>query len=198
MLADEGVLRGLIGPREVPRLWSRHVLNCAAVGRLLPHSGVVVDVGSGGGLPGIVLSAMRPELEVVLVETMERRVAWLSEVVSTLGLEQTRVVRGRAEDLSDSVLADVVTARAVAPLERLAGWTLPFLRVGGELLAMKGRTATDEVDAARKALEEHGGAEPKILSLPVGAGIEPTTVVHVLRESDRLPARRSTSARRRR
>lgn len=189
MLADHGPVRGLIGPRELPRLWSRHLLNCAAVARMLPDDGVLVDVGSGGGLPGIVLAAMRPGMDVVLVETMERRVTWLEEVVDALGLRNVRVLRGRAEELHEGVRADVVTARAVAPLDRLAGWTLPFLRPGGRLLAMKGRTAAEELAGARAALEAYGGGAAQILSVDVVPGIEPTTVVSVVRESERMPSK---------
>lgn len=138
-LADQGVLRGLLGPREVPRLWERHLLNSAAVAPSLPSTGVVVDLGSGAGLPGVVLACMRPELSFVLVEPMLRRTDWLREVVDVVGLDNVEVRRARAEELVGEVAADVVTARAVAPLDRLAGWALPLCRVGGELLALEGR-----------------------------------------------------------
>jgi len=198
MLAEQGVVRGLIGPREVPRLWSRHLINCAAVGRVLPEHGVLVDVGSGGGLPGVVLAAMRPGMDVVLVETMQRRTLWLQDVVDQLRLANVRVVRGRAEELSESVVADVVTARAVAPMERLAGWTLPFLRVGGRLVAMKGRTAEVEVAAAREVIDAYGGGAATIRVLDVGLGVEPTTIVEVVREREAAPHPVARKARRRR
>lgn len=188
LLAQQGVLKGLIGPREVPRLWSRHLLNCAAVGGLVPEHGTVVDIGSGAGLPGIVLAAMRPGTEVVLVETMERRATWLREVAHELELGNVRVIRGRAEEHSEAVLADVVTARAVAPLDRLAGWTMPYLRSGGVLLAMKGRSAHEELDAGRSALASFGGGEGEVLTLPTVAGVDSTTVVRVVRVHDRAPS----------
>ena len=138
------------GPREVPRLWDRHLLNCAVVAPLLAPGALVGDVGSGAGLPGIVLAIVRPDLSVVLIEPLLRRADYLREVVADLGLD-TEVVRDRAEQLKARRF-DVVTARAVAPLDRLAGWTLPLLGRGGELLAMKGATAQDELDAAAATL----------------------------------------------
>src|SRR5690554_6364955 len=131
LLANEGVKRGLIGPREVPRLWERHIVNSAAVAGFLPEAGSVVDVGSGAGLPGVVLAAMRPDLRVILLEPMERRSVWLQEVVEALALTSVEVIRGRAEDMSQTLTVDVVTARAVAPMDRLVVWTLPLLPVGG-------------------------------------------------------------------
>ena len=139
-LATSGVERGLIGPREVPRLWNRHVLNCAVLGELVPQGVRVVDVGSGAGLPGIALAIARPDLQVVLVEPLERRTTWLDEVVADLGLG-VRVLRARAEEVAGTERAAVVTARAVAPLDKLARWTLPLVQPGGELLAIKGRSA---------------------------------------------------------
>ncbi|NTW41538.1 MAG: 16S rRNA (guanine(527)-N(7))-methyltransferase RsmG [Cellulomonadaceae bacterium] len=179
LLGDEGVTRGLIGPREVPRLWDRHLLNCAAVADLLPPSGTVIDVGSGGGLPGVVLAVMRPELTFVLLESMERRVTWLSHVVEELGLRNVEVDRGRAEESSRSGSADVVTARAVAPMDRLAGWTLPLLRHGGVLLAMKGQSAQAELDAAAPAISRLGGDAGVVIEVTSISGVEPTTVVRV-------------------
>ncbi|WP_324535752.1 16S rRNA (guanine(527)-N(7))-methyltransferase RsmG [Actinotalea sp.] len=180
MLADEGVTRGLIGPREVPRLWSRHLLNSAAVASFLPPSGTVVDIGSGAGLPGVVLAALRPDLDVVLVEPMERRTVWLRHVVESLGLPRVEVVRGRAEDLVGRWGADVVTARAVAPLDRLVPWTLPLLRTGGVLLAMKGDRAVEEVAAAQAVIASHGGGDVQVISAPSIPGCG-TTVVRVRR-----------------
>lgn len=180
-LAEDGVIRGLLGPREVPRLWERHLLNSAAVAPLLPRTGTLVDVGSGAGLPGVVLAAMCPELRVVLLEPMERRVLWLEHVRSITGLENLEIVRGRAEDLSGSLRADVVTARAVAPMERLAGWTLPLLVRGGVLLALKGQAAAQELEAAGIELQRFGGDAGEVLSLEAIPGIEPTTVIRVVR-----------------
>jgi 16S rRNA (guanine527-N7)-methyltransferase len=182
LLADEGVTRGLIGPREVPRLWERHLLNSAAVAPLVPQ-GVVVDVGSGAGLPGVVLSAMRPDVHVLLVESMLRRSTWLEEVVRTLGLE-AEVRRSRAEDLHGQLLADAVTARAVAPLDRLVGWTLPLLKVGGQLLALKGSQAADEVRDASETIARHGGGAVEVLDVGTLPGVETTRVVRVVKQSE--------------
>jgi len=166
-LADTGVTHGLIGPREIPRLWDRHVLNCAVVQDAFPAGAKLVDVGSGAGLPGVALAIVRPDLEVHLVEPMLRRTQWLSGVVEQLGLENVTVHRGRAEDLAGSVAAPFVTARAVARLDKLARWCVPLLEPGGTLVAMKGRSAAEELSADRRALDrlglvaavvsEHGG-----------------------------------------
>lgn len=193
LLADEGVTRGLIGPREVPRLWERHVLNCAAVTQFLPASGTVIDIGSGAGLPGIVLAAMRPDLTTVLVEPMERRVRWLREVVDEVGLTSVEIIRGRAEDLHGSRVGDAVTARAVAPLDRLAGWTMPLLAVGGSLLALKGQQAADELSAAEAVLTSWGGGRGEVMPAYTVPGIEPTAVVRVIRERDVRPVTRPSS-----
>lgn len=148
-LATDGVVRGLIGPREVPRLWDRHILNCAVLAQGIPDGSRVADVGSGAGLPGMVLALVRPDLRLVLVESLSRRCEFLTEVVGRLGLTNVVVRRDRAEDCVDLRGSfDVVVARAVAPLARLVPATLPLLRPGGVLLAMKGDTAQDEIDAA--------------------------------------------------
>jgi len=185
MLATEGRVRGLIGPREVPRLWDRHLLNSAAIASLVPAGARVVDVGSGAGLPGIPLALARPDLTVALLEPLARRVAFLTECVDRLGLERVTVVRGRAEEgpiRRELGGADVVTARAVAPLEKLAGWCLPLLRPGGQLLAMKGSTAAEEL-AAAGALP--GAADAVVIE----AGDPPATVIVVTRGTVRATAR---------
>lgn len=182
LLRDQGVLRGLVGPREVSRLWERHLVNSAAVVPFLPQSGRIVDVGSGAGLPGIVVAAMRPDAEVVLLEPMERRTDWLTEVVETLGLTNARVLRGRAEDVG-LLDADAVTARAVAALDKLYGWTLPLLRVGGQLVALKGGRARDEAAAAESVGARLGGGAPRILEAPTLPGLESTSVVVVEKTS---------------
>ncbi len=156
LLAGPAVTRGLIGPREVPRLWERHLLNSAAVAELVPHPSLLVDLGSGAGLPGIVLALMLPDVTVTLLEPMLRRVTFLEECVRALGLENARVCRGRAEDLAGQLSADVVTARAVAPLDRLAVLALGLVRPGGIVLAMKGANARREVAAARHVLGRLG------------------------------------------
>ena len=180
LLASEGVTRGLIGPRETERLWDRHLLNCAVVADLLPDTGRLVDIGSGAGLPGIVLALMRPRLEVVLLEPMLRRVDFLHECITSLGLSNASVRRGRAEDEAGLIQANVVTARAVAPLDRLAGWAAGLLEPGGMLLAIKGRSAEDEVRAARPVLKRLGARGTEILSVGNDRVIPATTVVRVV------------------
>lgn len=189
LLATDGVVRGLIGPREAPRIWDRHLLNCAAAAELIPTEASVVDVGSGAGLPGIVLAVARPDLSVTLVEPLARRTAFLAEVVTVLGLDQSvTVVRGRAEELvrgssAGSISpADVITARAVAPLDRLAAWCLPLAALGGRLLALKGASAADEVAEHRDAVRRLGGAVPVVQRCGVGLIDPPTTVVEIVRE----------------
>ena len=185
LLATEGTVRGMIGPREVPRLWERHLLNSAAIASLVPVGARVVDVGSGAGLPGIPLALARPDLTVTLLEPLARRVAFLTECVRRLGLERVTVVRGRAEEgpiRRQLGGADAVTARAVAPLDKLAGWCLPLLRPGGLLLAMKGSTAAAEL-AATGPLP--GAAD----ALVTQAGDPPATVIVVTRGTVRATAR---------
>ncbi len=187
LLRDEGVLRGLVGPREVSRLWERHLLNSAAVVPFLPEDGRIVDIGSGAGLPGVVVAAMRPGAEVVLLEPMERRVDWLREVVSTLGLDNVVVTRGRAEELHGAWEVSAVTARAVAPLDRLYQWALPLLGAGGVLVALKGARAHEEVAAAARTGVRWGAGPARVLSAGTLEGAEETTVVMVVRESVRAP-----------
>lgn len=182
LLVEEGVLRGLVGPREVSRLWERHLLNSAAVVPFLPSTGSIVDIGSGAGLPGVVVAAMRPDAEVVLLEPMERRVDWLNEVVETLGLANAVVIRGRAEELHGDLRADAVTARAVAPLDRLYRWALPLLDKDGVLVALKGARAQDEVEAGARAAKKLGGGPAEIVTASTIDGAEKTTVVRVVRE----------------
>lgn len=183
-LTEDGVLRGLIGPREVPRLWERHLLNSAVLGRFLPEAGTVVDVGSGAGLPGVVLACLRPDLEVVLLEPMERRTTWLTEVAELLALPHLRVVRARAEEMHGRMSVDAVTARAVAPLDRLARWTLPLLRGGGTLLALKGAQAEAEVATAGPVLRRLGGVGAEVLRVAPLPGMTPTGVVRVRKAPD--------------
>ena len=192
-LVGSGVERGLLGPREAPRIWERHILNCAVVAELLPDGARTVDIGSGAGLPGIPLVLARPDLSVVLVESLARRVDWLREVVEDLGLPVT-VERGRAEDSGVRTRwegADVVTARAVAPLARLAGWALPLLRPAGTLLALKGRSAETEVARDAVAVRKLGGNEPRIVRCGTELVDPPSTVVVVerARGTGRRPGR---------
>lgn len=179
LLASDAVVRGLIGPREVPRLWERHLLNCAVLTDVIDERVSVCDVGSGAGLPGLVLAVRRPDLAVSLVEPLLRRTRFLEEVVATLGLENVEVLRARAEELHGVREFDVVTARAVAPLDRLARWTLPLVRQGGELVAMKGASAGDEVEQAADAVARLGGSDVRVERLGVGLIDPPTTVVRV-------------------
>ncbi len=180
LLATDGVVRGLIGPREISRLWSRHVANCAVLEELIPEGSRVADVGSGAGLPGIPLALVRPDLTVVLVEPLLRRATFLGEAVAALGLgDRVEVLRGRAEE--QRLVVDAVTARAVAPLDKLAGWTLPLARVGGTLLALKGEAAADEVAASLAALERLGGGHAEVVLCGAGVVDPPTTVVRVVR-----------------
>ncbi len=182
MLVTDGVLRGLVGPREVSRLWERHLLNSAAVVPFLPEQGQIVDVGSGAGLPGVVIAAMRPAAEVVLLEPMERRCEWLAEVVDSLGLENATIVRARAEDVVGEFAAQAVTARAVAALDKLYRWTLPLLEIGGALVALKGGRAATEVDEAVFVARKLGGGPAEISEARTLPGLESTTVVRVVRE----------------
>ena len=196
LLETEGVLRGLIGPREAPRLWDRHLLNCGVVAELLPPAAKVIDVGSGAGLPGIVLAVVRTDIQVILLEPLARRTAFLDEAVAALELsDQVSVVRGRAEEQAGRIVGDVVTARAVAPLDRLAAWCLPLTRVGGRMLALKGASATEEIDEHRDAVTRLGGGPATIRQCGVGLIEPPTTVVDVTRERD---VTRKTSKERRR
>jgi 16S rRNA (guanine527-N7)-methyltransferase len=190
LLASAGVERGLIGPREVPRIWDRHLLNCAVVVPLVPSGADVIDVGSGAGLPGIVWAIAREDLQVTCLEPLQRRAAFLDEVVSALGLGgRVQVVRARAEDIVrgrgpvTSLRARVVTARAVAPLERLAGWTLPLVAPGGELVALKGRSAAEEIEVAMPVLERLGVVSVEICECGVDVVEPPTTVVRALKAS---------------
>lgn len=177
-LAGSGVERGLIGPREVPRLWERHVLNCAVIGEAMPKvAGHVVDVGSGAGLPGVALAIARPDLRVTLVEPMLRRTEWLLETVVALGIPNIDVRRARAEEVAGDYAADYVTARAVAALDRLLPWCAPLAAVGGQVVAMKGSSATAELDTVSSRLPALGLGPGRILEVGAEILAEPTTVV---------------------
>ncbi|MFJ3282602.1 16S rRNA (guanine(527)-N(7))-methyltransferase RsmG [Streptomyces halstedii] len=181
LLADAGVKRGLIGPREVPRLWGRHLLNCAVLSEAVPEGVTVCDVGSGAGLPGIPLALVRPDLKITLLEPLLRRTNFLQEVVELLGLDHVTVVRGRAEEVLGTLPpVHVVTARAVAPLDRLAGWGVPLLRPYGEMLALKGGTAEEEIQGARAALSKLGVVETEVLHVGEGVVEPASTVVRVV------------------
>ncbi|SDO11167.1 16S rRNA m(7)G-527 methyltransferase [Streptomyces sp. cf386] len=208
LLAEAGVQRGLIGPREVPRLWERHLLNCAVLSEVVPEGVTVCDVGSGAGLPGIPLALVREDLKITLLEPLLRRTNFLTEVVELLGLDHVTVVRGRAEEVMGKLTpVHVVTARAVAPLDRLATWGIPLLRPYGEMLALKGDAAEEELKSAATALSRLGAVETSILHVGEGVVDPMSTVVRVeVGESPggvrfaakRAKAARSTRTRRRR
>ncbi|MFT4265086.1 MAG: 16S rRNA (guanine(527)-N(7))-methyltransferase RsmG [Nocardioides sp.] len=174
-LADAGTVRGLIGPREVPRLWDRHLLNCAILETMVPEGAAVADVGSGAGLPGLVLAIVRPDLRLTLIEPLLRRTAFLEEVATALDLGNVEVVRGRADALHGVRRFDVVTSRAVAPLERLLGWSMPLVDPDGALIAMKGSSVDDEIAAAAPTLAALGCSAPTTTSLGDGL-LESSTV----------------------
>lgn len=188
LLATAGVERGLIGPREVERLWERHILNCVVLERLVPAGSSLADIGSGAGLPGIVLALVRPDVHVTLVEPLLRRATFLTEAVDQLGLtDQVEVLRVRAEEYAGPRFA-LVTARAVAPLDRLAALALRLLAPGGTLLAVKGRQAQAELDTHRATLARLGLADVELISVGAPLLAEPTTVV--IARADRRPAGR--------
>ncbi len=196
LLASAGVEWGLLGPREVDRIWDRHLLNCAVVSELVGPGERVVDIGSGAGLPGLPMAIAKPGLRVVLVESLLRRAEFLRLVIDELGLD-VEVLRGRAEDddVQEAVGgADAVTSRAVASLDKLARWSLPLLRQGGRLLAIKGERAPDELREHRRVLDKLGAADARVVECGVSLLTPPTTVVVARREKPE-PAR--NSARRR-
>lgn len=178
-LADAGVVRGLIGPREVPRLWDRHILNCSVVSEVVPDGAAVADIGSGAGLPGLVLAIARPDLSVTLVEPLLRRSDFLSEVVGDLGLENVEVIRSRADALHGARGFDVVTSRAVAPLARLLEWSMPLVVPTGAVVAMKGSSVASEIEAAAVTLRKWHCAEPTVHRLGENVLESTTTVVRV-------------------
>jgi 16S rRNA (guanine527-N7)-methyltransferase len=168
-LATDGVIRGLIGPREAARLWERHLINCAVLAEVVPEGASVCDVGSGAGLPGLVLAIARPDLALTLVEPLLRRATYLTEVSEQLDLANVTVVRARADELHGTRTFDTVTSRAVAPLERLLGWSMPLVAPHGRMVAMKGSSVADEIAAAAGVLAQLGCTEPVVLEL--GAGV---------------------------
>jgi 16S rRNA (guanine527-N7)-methyltransferase len=176
-LGEHGEERGLIGPLEPPRLWTRHILNSAVAAPMFPASGRVGDVGSGAGLPGLVLAIARPDVWWVLIEPMERRVAWLQEQVEALGLDNVEVSRARGEEWKQGAVLDAVTARAVSALRTLIPLTAPLVRDGGELILLKGANAANEITAAEKVIRKYKLTDVRVE--PVGEGVidEPTRVI---------------------
>lgn len=198
LLVEDGVLRGLIGPREVPRLWDRHLLNCALLADAIEEGLEVCDIGSGAGLPGLVLALRRPDLKVTLVEPLLRRTRFLDEAVEALGLSNVEVVRARAEELHGKRDFDVVTSRAVAPLGRLLAWSLPLVRQGGVVLAMKGSSVRDELAEADRELRRFGAGAVGVEQYGDGLVEQPTLVLRVeATKPSRLGWERSKPARRR-
>jgi 16S rRNA (guanine527-N7)-methyltransferase len=171
LLAGPGVERGIVGPAEAERIWERHLLNCGAVARLIPVKSSVVDLGSGAGLPGIVLAMLLPQARITLLEPMARRVEFLTECVTGLDLGNAEVVRGRAEDLAGQLAADVVTARAVAPLDKLVGLMLGLLRPGGKALAIKGSSAEAELARALPVLTRLGVTDARVVHAGGAGGL---------------------------
>ncbi|WP_233189985.1 16S rRNA (guanine(527)-N(7))-methyltransferase RsmG [Corynebacterium sp. J010B-136] len=165
LLATDGSTRGFIGPREVPRLWERHLINCAVIGDVMDEGATVVDVGSGAGLPGIPLAIARPDLQITLIEPLLKRSVFLQEVVDKLALDNVTVIRGRAEEgpIKKAVAgADIVTSRAVAPLGKLAKWSLPLVRRGGEMIAMKGESVHEELARDAADIKKAGGGKAQV------------------------------------
>ncbi|MBI8999817.1 16S rRNA (guanine(527)-N(7))-methyltransferase RsmG [Corynebacterium sp. CCM 9185] len=185
-LATDGAVRGFIGPREMPRLWDRHILNCAVLGDVIPRNeGLrVADIGSGAGLPGIPLALARPDLDITLIEPLLKRSTYLSEIVDDLRLDNVTVVRGRAEEKAVRERVGqfrVVTSRAVAPLGKLAGWSLPLVARGGEMMALKGTSVKEELDRDFREITRAGGGRARIITAGEGLIDEPATVIVIPR-----------------
>lgn len=178
LLATDGSTRGFIGPREVPRLWDRHLINCAVIGDVMEEGATIVDIGSGAGLPGIPLAIARPDLKITLIEPLLKRSVFLQEVVDKLALDNVTVIRGRAEEgpvKKAAAGADIVTSRAVAPLGKLAKWSLPLVRRGGEMIAMKGESVHEELERDAADIKRAGGGKATV------EVVRGTTIIRVLR-----------------
>lgn len=198
LLATTGITHGLIGPREAGRLWERHLLNCAVVGELCEPGSRVLDLGSGAGLPGLVLAIARPDLQLDLVEPLLRRTTWLQDAVQQLELTNVTVHRGRAEEMT--LQAPIVTARAVASIDKLVRWSFPLLVEGGRLLALKGEAAAGELEAAAAFLRRQGVQASRVHVLAEGTPTGPVRVVEIVRPTattTTASARRSSRQRRR-
>jgi 16S rRNA (guanine527-N7)-methyltransferase len=197
LLTEVGTERGIVGPAEAARIWDRHVLNCGVISRLIPARCSLVDLGSGAGLPGVVLAILLPHARVTLVEPMARRVEFLEESVAALGLRNATVLRARGEELAGRLSADVVTSRAVAPLDRLAGLCAGLARTGGRVLAMKGASAPAELARARPALARLGITDARVEVARTSDGEVSATLVTftVPAHRGRRPDRRASSRR---
>lgn len=184
-LKTAGIQRGLIGPREIPRIWGRHILNSAVLGEVIEDGQRVIDVGSGAGLPGIPLAIARPRVKVQLLEPLLRRTKFLEEVVADLQLDNVEVHRGRAEEkpiIRELSGADVVTSRAVAPLGKLCAWSLPLAKVGGAMKALKGSSVTEEIERDAQEINKAGGGSREVVELGAGLLEEPTFAVIITRD----------------
>lgn len=181
-LATTAAERGFIGPKEVSRLWSRHILNCAVIAEAFAEGESVADIGSGAGLPGIPLAIARSDLSVTLIEPLLKRSTYLSEVTEELGLDNVTVIRGRAEE-QKNMLFDAVTSRAVAPLGKLAGWSLPLVRPGGAMVAMKGSSISEELERDAKIIAKAGGVDAEIFTAGDDVLEQPTTLIRISRAS---------------
>ncbi|WP_165164732.1 16S rRNA (guanine(527)-N(7))-methyltransferase RsmG [Corynebacterium qintianiae] len=179
-LATVAAERGFIGPKEVDRLWSRHLLNCAVISEAFDEGCSVADIGSGAGLPGIPLAIARPDLHVTLIEPLLKRSTYLGEVVEELGLDNVTVVRGRAEE-QGRALFDAVTSRAVAPLGKLASWSLPLVKVGGAMIAMKGESVGEELERDARDIKRAKGGEAEIFTVGGTVLEQPTTLIRIRR-----------------
>ena len=184
-LATDGSVRGFIGPREVPRLWDRHILNCGVIGEAMDEGISVADIGSGAGLPGIPLAIARPDLNITLIEPLLKRSVYLNEVKEALNLDNVTVIRGRAEEKvvrKQVGLVDIVTSRAVAPLGKLATWSLPLVKIGGHMVAMKGSSVEEEIERDAKEIRKAGGTDIKVYTVGETLLSEPTTLISIRRE----------------
>lgn len=184
-LATDGSVRGFIGPREVPRLWDRHILNCGVIGEAMDEGISVADIGSGAGLPGIPLAIARPDLNITLIEPLLKRSVYLNEVKEALNLDNVTVIRGRAEEKvvrKQVGLVDIATSRAVAPLGKLATWSLPLVKIGGRMVAMKGSSVEEEIERDAKEIRKAGGTDIKVYTVGEALLSEPTTLISIRRE----------------
>lgn len=179
-LATTAAERGFIGPKEVSRLWSRHILNCAVISDAFAQSQKVADIGSGAGLPGIPLAIARPDLSVTLIEPLLKRSTYLRQISEELELSNVTVVRGRAEE-QQRALFDAVTSRAVAPLGKLAAWSLPLVRAGGSMIAMKGASVGEELERDAKVIAKAGGTDASIFTVGEGSVEQPSTLIRIVR-----------------
>jgi len=178
-LVTTGIEWGLLGPREVTKIWDRHVLNCAVVHELIPKGALVADVGSGAGLPGIALAIARPDVQFILIEPLERRVDWLDMVIDDLALSNVDVLRARSEQVVETVDVDIVTARAVSAMKSLIPMTVPLLHGSGELLAIKGQSASNEIEKADKVLRKFQTQHSEVVTVGDELLEVPTTVARL-------------------